>query len=61
MSCLEEIACLCEQLGPVFRCLRPKYMKFRFQNLENSREDKNGRRKTTFYFHNKSNFPIDFA
>ena len=37
-------------------CLWLKYIKFSFLNLENGREDKNGRRWTTFGFNNKKNF-----
>ena len=41
---LENVASSCEQFGPVSTCLRPKNIKFCFQNLGNCREVKNGRR-----------------
>ena len=34
----------CKQLGSVSTCLRREYIKFCFQNLENSREDKKERK-----------------
>ena len=39
----------------------PKYIKFCFQNLGNSREDKSGGRKTTFGFNNEKDLLIYFA
>ena len=39
---LIKVASSCEQFGPVFTSLCPKYIKFYFQNLKNGREDKNG-------------------
>ena len=41
---LRRVVRSCKQLGPVSTCLCPKYIKFCFQNLGNSREDENGRR-----------------
>ena len=38
---LRKVASLCEQLAPVSTCLRPKSIKICFQNLGNSRKDKN--------------------
>ena len=34
----------CEQIGPLSTFVCQKYIKFSFQNLENGREDENGRR-----------------
>ena len=31
---LRKVASSCEQLGPVSKCLSPKYIKFCFKNLE---------------------------
>ena len=57
---LRKVSSSCEQFGPVSKCLFPKYITFRFQNLRNGREDKNGRRSTTFGLDNKKQFPIYF-
>ena len=39
-----KVGSICEQLGSVFTCLHPKYIKFCFQNVGNDREGENGRR-----------------
>ena len=41
---LRKVVIPCEQFGLVSTCLCSKYMKFRFQNLGNGREDENGNR-----------------
>ena len=43
MGYLRKIGISCEQFDPVSKCLCAKYIKFSFQNLGNSREDKDGR------------------
>ena len=40
----KKVANSCKKLGLVSACFRPKYIKFCFKNLENGREDENGRR-----------------
>ena len=54
---LRKVANGCVQFGPDFTCLCPKDMNFCCWNLENGREDKNGRRlllvskmKTNFWY-----------
>ena len=43
-----------EQFSPVSKCLCQKYIEFCFQKMGNVREDKNGRRWTTFGFNNEN-------
>ena len=42
-----------KKIRSVSTFLRLKYIKLCFQNLENGREDENGRKSTTFGFDNK--------
>ena len=46
----------CAQFDPVFTCLWPKYIIFSFKNLENGRQDKNGRGWTIFCFNGEKKF-----
>ena len=41
---LRKVVIPCEPFGLDSTCLRPKYMKFCFQNLGNGREDESGSR-----------------
>ena len=58
---MRKVASSREQLDPVSTCLCLKYIKFRFRNLGNGREDNNGRKYTALSFDDKKKFPINFA
>ena len=58
---LWKVESSCEQFSPVSTCLCPKYIKCSFQNLENVREDKNGRRWTILILIMKNKFSVYFA